>query len=116
MARTTLDPITLPGPWSTQPVAITWTAANTTDGNQFRATGDEMLLVRNTGATAASVTVVSTPDAPFGRSGNMVMNIPAGGMVVTQVFPLLGWQQPNGYIYIDTTSTNVEFAVIRVRR
>jgi len=115
MARTTLTPIVLPGPWSTSAQEITWTNADTTNNNQFQATGQEILLVRNTGATAASFTVLSVPDSPYGRIGHLTHSVPAGGIVVTQLFDLVGWAQPDGYIYVDGAA-DLQFAVLRIQR
>jgi hypothetical protein len=75
MARTTLTPIVLPGPWSTTAQPITFTPADTTNNNQFLATGQEILLVRNTGASAASFTVLSVPDSPYGRIGHLTQSV-----------------------------------------
>lgn len=116
MARTTLTPITVPSGWATTVPTITWTAADTTNNNQFKATGAELLLIRNTSTSnARTVTVLSVPDAPYGRTGHLVITLQPGDYVVTQVFPLLGWQQQDGHIYVNGDS-DIEFAVIRIRR
>ena len=115
MARTTLTPIVLPGAWSTTAQPITFTPADTTNNNQFLATGQEILLVRNTGTSAASFTVLSVPDSPYGRIGHLTHSVPANGLVVTQLFDLVGWANPDGYIYVNGAS-GLEFAVLRIQR
>ena len=115
MARTTIAVTELPGPYAVSATSVTWTNADTTNGMQFQATGREVLLVRNTNTTASqSFTVVSVPDS-FGRTGDLVHSVPASGLVTTQVFPLLGWAQSDGYIYVDTTGADLQFAVIRLK-
>ena len=116
MARTTLNPLTVPSEWATTVPVMTWTPADTANNNQFRATGAELLLMRNTNTTTArTVTVLSAPDAPYGRIGHLVVTLQPGEHRVTQVFPLLGWQQQDGYIYVNGDS-DVEFVVLRLRR
>jgi len=115
MARTTLTPIVLPGTWSTTAQPITFTPADTTNNNRFLATGQEILLVRNTGDSAASFTVLSVPDSPYGRIGHLTHSVPPNGLVVTQLFDLVGWANPDGYIYVNGAD-GLEFAVLRIRR
>lgn len=113
MPRVDIAITELPRSWSTTAKPITWTSANTTENHRFKATGYEILLVRNTNATTArQFTVVSTPDQA-GRTGDLVHSVPANGTVVTQVFPLIGWVQSDGYIYVNTQA-DLQFAVLRI--
>ena len=114
MARTDLTPITIPTRWSVTPIALTWTAADAVNGNQFTLSGDEVVLVRNDDAGAQTVTVTSTPDF-LGRSGDIdAVSIPAGEYRVLQRFPVEGWQQNDGKLYLSASSANIFFAVIKL--
>lgn len=114
MARTDLTPITIPTRWSTTPVALTWTAADVSNGNQFTLSGDEIVLVHNNDVGAQTITVTSSPD-PYGRSADIdAVSIPAGEYRVLQRFPVDGWQQSDGKLYIDASDADVRFAVIKL--
>lgn len=112
MARQTLTKTTSPTPNPSAGVVVTMTAANTTDKEQFTLTGRELLLVQNTGASSATYTVTSVAD-PYGRTGDITANaIAAGAIEVLGPFGLPGWQQTNGYLYLEASSTDVKFGVV----
>ena len=114
MARTTLAATDVPGKFATDGVAVTWAAADAANGNQFVCTGREVLLARNTDASAHTVTVTSTADSA-GRTGDITADsIAADAMHVYQEFPTVGWMQSNGYIYVDCDDVTVELAVLRL--
>jgi hypothetical protein len=112
---TALTITTLPGPYATDGVAITWVAADTTNGNEFTSTGREILLVRNTdGANPHTVTVTSQPD-PYNRTGDIASDsIAANGFVAYQQFPRAGWATTSGVIEVDGDDAQLEFAVLRL--
>ena len=113
MARTTLTKTNAPGHYATSGQTLTFTAADVTNGNQFKATGKELLIARNTDdATAYSVTVSSAPD-PYGRTGDISQHsIPPLETHIFGPFPVLGWQQSDGYIYVDAENAAIELAVV----
>lgn len=114
MARTVLTPIDVPDKYGTAGVAITWTAWDATNGNRFLCTGREILLARNVGAGAQTVTVTSQND-PQGRTGDISADsIAAGAFACYQRFPLSGWADANNYVNIDGSTTDIEFAVLRL--
>lgn len=114
MARTTLTPIPMPTRYAFAAVAVTYTALDAVDGGQWTMTGDDILLVRNTGGTGRTVTLKSTPDSS-GRTGDMSLLVPATtGIACFGRPPLTGWQQSDGRAYIDVTGAGIEAAVLRL--
>jgi len=113
LARTTLTKTNAPGHYATTGQALTFTAADVTNGNQFKATGKELLIARNTnGATAYYVTISSVPD-PYGRTGDISQySIPADETHIFGPFPITGWQQSDGYIYVNAENAAIELAVV----
>ena len=67
MARVTLTKSSSPGPNPTAGVAVTMTAADTTNFEQFTLTGREVLIVHNTGGSSYTYTITSTAD-PYGSN------------------------------------------------
>lgn len=119
MARTALTPIAPPADWGTVPTALTFTALDGTDGGQFTSTGRELVIVRNTNATARTVTVPSTASARLGgragASSDQTASLAQNDHRVFGPFPLDGWVQTDGRVYINVTGAGVEAAVIRLR-
>jgi len=112
MARTTITVITAPGSYASGGASITWTAADVTNKNQWRPTGNDIVIARNTDAAAAhNVTITSAPD-PYGRKGDISQSIPASGYMVFGPFKSMGWEQTDGYIYLEADDAQVEFVVI----
>jgi hypothetical protein len=103
------------GTYSADSADVTFTAADTVNLNQFRATGNNLVIARNTGGSAYTVTITSTP--VNGRSGDIATySIGAGE---TAVFgPFLGnqngWTQSDGYVYLQASNAAVTFAVIAI--
>jgi hypothetical protein len=115
MARTVLPVTDVPSSYAIDGTAVTWTAWDSGQGNRFLCTGREILLARNTnGASAETVTVTSQADDK-GRTGDIdADSIPANGMHVYQKFPLAGWADSSNYVNVDGSTTDVEFAVLRL--
>ena len=113
MARTTLAKTTVPGPFATDGVAVVWADADTVNLNQVKLTGRELVLARNTGAGAQTVTITSV--ALNGRTGHITADsIAAGAMHCYQVFPTDGWLQSDGFLYLQGSAIDIEFAVLVV--
>lgn len=112
MPRVTLTKSNSPGPNPTAGVAVTMTAADTSNFEQFTLTGREVLIVHNTGGSSYTYTITSTPD-PYGRTGDITtQTIAAGAIHTVGPFGLAGWQQTNGYLYLQASNTAVKFGVI----
>lgn len=112
MARQTLTKTSSPGPNPTAGVAVTLTAADTSNKEQFALTGRELLLVQNSGGSQYTYTVESVAD-PYGRERDITTNaIAAGAIHVLGPFSLEGWRQTDGMLYLEASNTAVKFAVI----
>ena len=112
MPRVTLTRTSSPGPNPAAGVAVTFTAANTTDKERLALTGREIVLVRNTGASSRTYTVTSTED-PYGRTKDITAQTIAAGAVHTLgPFGTTGWAQTDGYLHLEANNAEVEFAVI----
>lgn len=111
MARQTLTKTTVPGPNPTAGVAVTMTAANTTDKEQYTVADGDVILVHNTGLSSRTYTVTSVAD-PFGRTGDVSgVSIAAGAIHALRV-GLEGWRQTNGYVYLEANNAEVKFGIL----
>ena len=116
MARTTLTKTTARGEFGTysaNSADLTMTAADASNGNQFLATGKDLLIAHNTGAGARTVTVQSVADEK-GRTGNIgAYSLGAGEYGVIGVFTnQQGFKQTDGYIYVDGEHAEVKLGVV----
>ncbi|MGE5553296.1 MAG: hypothetical protein ACM3XZ_05155 [Betaproteobacteria bacterium] len=112
MARTTLAKTQAPGGYASTGAVLTLAAADVVNKNQFVATGNDLVVAQNTGASPATVTINSVAD-PYGRTKDVAgYVIPAGGIAVFGPFPVLGWQQPDGKVYLEASNADVKFAVV----
>lgn len=111
--RATITPVTIPKSYATSGSTLTWTASDPYNFNQFSSTGREILLVRNDSGDTQTITVTSVADQ-FGRTGDTSKAVANGAYAVFQQFPTHGWQQSDGYIYVDGADTDVYLSVIRV--
>lgn len=97
----------------TDGVTLTFEAANTTDKEQVALTGKEIVIAHNTNAGAQTVTITSV--SYLGRTGHITADsIAAGAMHIYGPFDLRGWKQADGYLYLEASSADVEFAVITI--
>jgi len=114
MARTTLTPTLAPKGYGTAGVAVTFTAWDATNGNQFLCTGKEVLVVQNSGVAPQTVTITSQAD-PYGRSGDITAeSIAIGAFHVFQQFPQEGWADAGGMVHVDGSTVDIKFAVLRL--
>lgn len=121
MARTTLTPKVLPGPYpALQPsagsLAVTEAAPGTaSDGVQVNlVSGKTILMVRNTNAGAQTVTITSVVDAQ-GRSGDITTySLAAGAIAFFGPFATEGWRQSDGNLYAVASHTDVKFVALQL--
>lgn len=113
MARTALTKTTIPSPYAGAGVAITMTAADTSNQNSFPLTGKEVVIAWNSGATPRTVTVTSVDDR-YGRQENITSeSIAAGAIRVYGVgLALDGWQQTDGNLYLEANNAEVKFGIL----
>ena len=119
MARTALPIVTPPGSYPALPLAalaaaLTFTAADATNFNNFPSTGREALVIQNTGAGAGTITVHSVSDS-LKRTGDITAySVPAAGFAILGPFSQAGWLQSDGTIWVDASATTMLLAVVRL--
>lgn len=105
-----------------QPVAaaldLAWVAADTVNGNSFKLTGHEVLLVWNTHATLAyTFTLSSVPDRDQRSEDVTAYSVLAATI---SAFSFLGaaegWAQPGGLVNFLGANASLKFAVLTVNR
>lgn len=95
-------------------LSLTFTACDSTNGNSFAVTGQEILLVQNSGASAYTFTLQSVAD-PFGRTDSSLTNysVAASAITAVELKYLIGWQQTGGVMYTTCSNNALKFAVVR---
>lgn len=113
MARTRLTVVDLDRTHPGGAQAYSFTAHDTVNENDFLLLGREILLISNTDASSQDVVIGSTADS-FGRTGDLTVTVPAGETRAISFLDRTGWMQSDGALYLDCTSANVEYAVLRL--
>lgn len=117
MPKTTLTKTVAPGryPSPAVGVALTMAAADVANKNQFLAKGSDLVLAHNTHATVAKTVTINSANDPFGRKGDIAAHsMPALSYAVFGPFLPLGWQNPDGYVYLEAESADVKFGVVEL--
>jgi hypothetical protein len=92
--------------------AVVYTAMDATNGNSFKATGKETILVKNTSAdTGRTLGMVSAPDR-LGRTGDFSQLIGFGAEVALRP-GVKGWRLADGTIKLTATTNDLHVAVLR---
>lgn len=95
-------------------LTVTVTAANATDDESFVNTGREIIIFRNSGAGARTVTINSVADPKTGRTGDITaVSIPAGAVRAVGPFNPTGWNQSGQVLHFECEHAEVLISVIR---
>lgn len=87
--------------------------ANMAEKNQFSASGKDLLIAWNSGASTYTVTVSSSPDPILSRTGDITTySLAAGEIAAIGPLPMEGWSQTDGKIYVEASNRAVKLAVI----
>lgn len=119
MPTTAITAQAAPSAWATAAQAITWTAADVANGNHIAIPSNGstkwILLARNVHAvTTYTVTVTSTADSLFGRTGDCgPTNITAGNQVFIQLTSD-GWKNASDQIAFSANNASVQFAFFTI--
>lgn len=114
MARATLTTSTAPGSNNYTGAAVTMTAADASNLNEFVASGKDLVVAHNTGGSAYTVTITSVAD-PYGRTGDVAaVSIAAGAYMVFGPLENTGWLQTNGKVYLQASNAAVKFGIVRL--
>ncbi len=93
---------------------IPFAAADATNFEEVDWAANLIIIARNTGAGARTVTVTSATDS-HGRSGDITAySMDAGEVAVLGPFPSNGWRQSNGKLYHAASHAEVLFAYVLV--
>ena len=117
MANTALPVINVPNSYAGAVAGITWTAADPANGNQFTLTEREVLLARNAGTAAMTVTVTSVADQLNRTRDITAYSIAASTFAIIGQFKRLGWAQEIGALYLSvggTAGSVIQFAPLRL--
>jgi hypothetical protein len=113
MARTELTKTDAPGGYAHTGQKLTFEAADTSNLNEFKASGKDLLVARNDDTSAHNVTVTSKAD-PYNRTQNIdTYSVPSGETHIFGPFPRIGWEQ-SGVIQCEADNSSVYFAVINL--
>lgn len=114
MPRTTLTKTAAPGGYTDAGVVVAETAADVANMNQFILTENEVIVARNAGVGAQTVTITSTAD-PYNRTNDITAHsIAAGAIAVFGPFPAIGWKQADGMLYLQASSADIKFSIIKL--
>lgn len=116
---TALTAITKIGAYPTLPVSanaldLTWTTGDVT-GMTVAVSGSTkyLVLMRNTGVGARTVTIASVADSPFNRTGDITAySIGAGEYAHFYFSATDGWKDGSNLITITPSHAEVEFMLI----
>lgn len=112
MPATALTKSSAGGGYAAAGVTLTMTAADVANGNKFTASGNDLIVIENTGAATYTFTITSVADA-FGRTGHITTeNIVAGASKIVGPLPLAGWNQTDGTILCSASNAAVKFGII----
>ena len=119
MARTSLTVTTSLGSYGDYSVAnaadMTMAAADTSNQNQFTASGNDLIVAHNTGASPYTVTINSVDDR-YGRAENIAAySLGAGEYAVFGPFKKHGWGQTDKMIYLEASNADVKFGVVKIQ-
>lgn len=118
MPRQTLTKTTALGNFpALQPAAnacdLTMTAADAANKEQFVASGNDLIVAHNTGASTRTITITSVADGANKRTGDITTySLQAGDYAVFGPFTKQGWMQADGKIYIEASHAEVKWGVV----
>lgn len=114
MARTTLTKSTAPGSTNYTGTTLTMTAADTSNQNQFVASGNDLVVAHNTGLSSRTITITSVAD-PYGRTKDVsAVTITAGAYMIFGPLYLTGWQQTDGKVYLEANHAEIKFGIVQL--
>ncbi len=91
---------------------LTMAAADVANKNQFAASGKDLVIAHNTGASPYTITVTSVADG-LGRTGDIAsFSLGAGEYAAFGPFYPDGWVQTDGKVYLEASNASVKFGVV----
>lgn len=90
----------------------TFQAADTVNGNYYQSSGKDMLVVFNSGLSAATFGIQSAPDQ-FGRFANITYTVQPGAYAIVIISSQAIYTQPNGTVVLSASSASILFLPIQ---
>jgi hypothetical protein len=114
MAATALTKTNAPGSYPTAGTAVTMGAADASNGNYFIMTGQELVLVQNSHASAAKTWTLTSVANSRSRTRDITAESMAAGVwkVVGPFTSKEGWMQQGGGCFLSGEDTSVKFGVL----
>lgn len=120
-APTVISEQVLPGPYQAATIAaklatIVFNAGDSVNGNKVIMGSEQVLiLIRNTGASAGTVSIASSKDK-YGRTADIDAFSIAADAEVGRIFTPEGWQQVTGGrdLLITPSAATIEIAALRL--
>lgn len=111
----------IPGAYEDKYDTVGWedlTIGSSSD-DTFTATGDEIILLKNTTSTDSQVTIVSVSDN-LGRKNDLTDTVPSNNAVMVGPMEREGWEDSSGNITISTdgnwvSAGDIQAAIIRLQ-
>jgi hypothetical protein len=103
--------------WQTTGLAPNFQAMDAANGNHVESAdmSDDMLIVaRNTGAGARTITITSTPLSSFARTGDVAAESLAAGAIKIYRVKRDGWAQTDGKLLLSGSHAEMTVAVINL--
>lgn len=118
MARTTLTPILAKGPnpgtVAADSLDFAFASSDSSNGNDFAASGNDLILWQNTDVSARTITIASVADN-LGRTGDVTTySVGAGEFGCFYVGAGNGWQQSTGKVNINTSNALLKVVVLQL--
>ena len=94
---------------------LAWTAADVSNKNQISFNGPKLILARNSHASSPfTVTLTSKVDGR-NRTGDITTySLEAGDVMAFKIDNAEGWQQADGFLYLEASNASVLFAIINL--
>ena len=120
MARTSITPVALVGPYPTlQPAVntldIALTAADVANKNQAAQAGSRQILIAyNSGSTVPRTVTITSAADDKNRTGDITAYSLGIGELMAFVLKSGGWRQSDGKLYFEADNAEIKFAVINI--
>lgn len=99
-------------PLTTTAADLTMQAADASNGNSVKSSGNDLIIAYNSGAGAYTLTISSVADREKRTGDIATYSIAAGAISVFGPFPRQGWMQPDGNLYMMASNASIMLAVL----
>lgn len=114
MEETVLTPSDSPSRYAGNSKIITMAAADAVNDNIVTMSDDMLVIVRNSGTSAHTITIASQPDPNTGRTANITALSIAAGQTRVFRFAKVGWANANNQLVIDPEHAELLIGIIKL--